>query len=746
VTRAWRRISAYGHDRLATPEERRPAGRLNAALWLCGSLTLLLILPLPGTRLDRPGVVAAAAGGLLWSGALLWLVPWARMPRRFFHASTVLLLVAVAVLQPLTGRHDSPAHEFLWLVLVYAAFFYRAVPAIAYWIAICVVDAAPLIYASEAVEGNLPREMLVIVPASAIVAALVFAGRELLVGLSRQARALEREQRRLAADQASLRRVATAVAAGSPPQAIFTLVSAEAGRLLGADAAAIGRYLGALRLHATGVWAADGRSRTAPGQVHELEPGDELARVHVTGRPVRMAEEDDGRPSMTRTLGYRSFVAAPVYSGPSVWGVLGVAARRARTFPPGAEDRLREYADLIATAVRNAEDRARLHRQSGVDELTALPNHQAFRERLQGEVSRARRYDRPLTVAVLDVDRFRELTDEVGPEEGDRAVAEMATRLQAVLRDEDVVARLGADEFGIAFLESHRATALLAAERARQAIASAPLRHGMHVTVSVGLCDLDAAQSADDLLRRADAALFWSKEHGRDRCWVYDPSVVRDLAHDVRRLDAEREQGLAGLRALARAIDAKDPATSEHSERVAALAGRLAAECGWDPERIERLREAAALHDVGKVGVPDAVLLKPGPLDEAETALMREHAPLGARIVCEVLDETQVHWIGAHHERPDGLGYPSGLPGPRIPEGAALLALADAWDSMLSPRVFSPARTVPDALREVSDLAGRQFDPKAVRALEALHERGALAPAAARMHRPTPDAPASRAA
>jgi HD-GYP domain-containing protein (c-di-GMP phosphodiesterase class II) len=129
------------------------------------------------------------------------------------------------------------------------------------------------------------------------------------------------------------------------------------------------------------------------------------------------------------------------------------------------------------------------------------------------------------------------------------------------------------------------------------------------VTVSVGLCDLEAAPSADELLRRADAALFWSKEHGRNRCWVYDPSVVRDLAGYARRRDLERERGLAGLRALARAIDAKDAATQEHSERVAALAARMAMARGWPGDGVERLREAALLHDVGKIGVPDAVLL-----------------------------------------------------------------------------------------------------------------------------------------
>jgi HD-GYP domain-containing protein (c-di-GMP phosphodiesterase class II) len=152
------------------------------------------------------------------------------------------------------------------------------------------------------------------------------------------------------------------------------------------------------------------------------------------------------------------------------------------------------------------------------------------------------------------------------------------------------------------------------------------------------------------------------------------------------------------------------------------------------------------LHDVGKIGVPDAVLLKPGPLDPAETVLMREHAALGARIVGDVLDEVQVRWIAAHHERPNGTGYPRGLTEPEIPDGAALLALADAWDSMVSDRVYSPRRAIEDAIAECRALAGEQFTPEAVRALEALYDNGDLAMAAVRMHRPTRERAVSSAA
>ena len=266
---------------------------------------------------------------------------------------------------------------------------------------------------------------------------------------------------------------------------------------------------------------------------------------------------------------------------------------------------------------------------------------------------------------------------------------EIGSLLRGALREEDVLARLGADEYGVIFVESDRHQALMRADRARRAIAETPMRHRLRTTVSIGLCDLEAASSADEALRRADAALYWAKQHGRDLCWLYDPDGRARARPAPAHARARSHPGARGLRALARAIDAKDPATQEHSERVAALGARLAIARGWAPDRVSLLRDAALLHDVGKIGVPDAILLKDGPLDEAEFAIVREHAVLGARIVGDVLDAEQIAWIASHHERPDGGGYPGALKGDDVPEGASLLALADAWDVMVSDRSYS---------------------------------------------------------
>ncbi|HTI32399.1 MAG TPA: HD-GYP domain-containing protein [Miltoncostaea sp.] len=202
--------------------------------------------------------------------------------------------------------------------------------------------------------------------------------------------------------------------------------------------------------------------------------------------------------------------------------------------------------------------------------------------------------------------------------------------------------------------------------------------------------------------------------------------MVTDLSAEERADRLERVRALAGLRALARAVDAKDHLTRRHSERVAHVAVQLATAAGWPVSRSARLHEAGLLHDVGKIGLPDAVLFKPGRLTPDEYEQVKQHAPLGANIAAEVLDAEQVEWIRHHHERWDGAGYPDGLAGSEPGDGAQILALADAWDVMTSLRSYKSPLAVPDALEECRAQAGRQFAPWTVEALERLVAAAAL--------------------
>ena len=403
-----------------------------------------------------------------------------------------------------------------------------------------------------------------------------------------------------------------------------------------------------------------------------------------------------------------------------VWGVISVASVAPETLPPDAERVLDDFAELMGLAVANTEAHAVLVEQAATDPLTRLANHRAFHERLREELSRAQRHDRPLTLALLDVDHFKAINDSLGHERGDVVLAAVAATLSDVARSEDVLARLGGDEFAILMPETSEEQALAAVERARSAIAAIELGTGLRVTVSAGICGLEHAGDPDALVRLADGALYWGKAHGRDAAWVYDPAVVRELSISERADQLQRTQALVGIRALARAIDAKDQSTREHSQRVATLACEIARRLQWSDDRVALLEDAALVHDVGKIGIADAVLLKPGRLTEDEYDLIKTHAELGAQMVDDLLLPEQVAWIRAHHERPDGRGYPVGLTEAAIPDGAAILAVADAFDVMTATRIYSAARTREDALAECRRLVGAQFSPAPVAALAAL--------------------------
>ena len=344
-------------------------------------------------------------------------------------------------------------------------------------------------------------------------------------------------------------------------------------------------------------------------------------------------------------------------------------------------------------AIANADAQARLVAQATTDQLTGLVNHRAFHERLREEAAVARRHGTPLALAVFDIDRFKQINDTLGHVGGDAVLAETARRMQSAARAGEIVARIGGDELALLMPGVDGDDAHAAAERIRRAVAATPFADAGAMTLSAGVCDLDQADAPEELLRLADGALYWAKAHGRDACIRYSPQVVEELSAAERADRLEHARALAALGALARAIDAKDPATIRHSERVAALACELAAESGWSPEDVARLHDAAVVHDVGKIGVPDAVLSKPERLTAEEYEVIKRHADLGAQIVAEMLDTEQVAWVRGHHERHDGRGYPDGLAGDGIAEGARLMALADAWDAMTGARVYSAPMT-----------------------------------------------------
>ena len=188
-----------------------------------------------------------------------------------------------------------------------------------------------------------------------------------------------------------------------------------------------------------------------------------------------------------------------------------------------------------------------------------------------------------------------------------------------------------------------------------------------------------------------------------------------------------KERSTAAMESLSATVDARDAYTAGHSRRVQTLALAIGRELGLSQTELEVVGQAALFHDIGKLAIPDAILLKPDHLTDGEWALMQRHAEEGASIINRLGFLTDaVPAIRHHHERFDGRGYPDQLAGEDIPLGARIIHVADAFDSMLSARVYKPARDHADALRELREHAGRQFCPRCVSALEHLAERGEL--------------------
>ena len=437
----------------------------------------------------------------------------------------------------------------------------------------------------------------------------------------------------------------------------------------------------------------------------------------LTGRPV----DDAMLPSLSAAL----------REGRAQSGEETLSRRDGSTFPGEytatpiadgtAEGAVVTFRDVTARKhleARTLESLAVAEELAAIDPLTGLANHRTFHERLSTEVERARRHGRGLALVLMDLDHFKRVNDLHGHQTGDRVLEHAARIFESETRTGELVARVGGEEFAMILPEADEDEAFRAAERIRQAIAATSFPAVGAMTISAGVCDLSHGPDADTLYRLADGALYWAKHRGRDMVLRYTPEAVTSLSAREQAERLERQQALVSIRLLARVVDAKDPSTRRHSERVADLCGELAEALGWPPERASLLREAGLVHDVGKIGVPDAILFKPGRLTPEELETVKEHAALGARIVSEALNDEQISWVRSHHERWDGNGYPDGLKAEECPEGARIMALADAWDVMTSER---PYTTVPsssaDAILMCRAEAGSQFWPPAVEAL-----------------------------
>jgi diguanylate cyclase (GGDEF)-like protein len=362
------------------------------------------------------------------------------------------------------------------------------------------------------------------------------------------------------------------------------------------------------------------------------------------------------------------------------------------------------------------------------DRLTGVPNRETLLATLGAEVERAARHAKPLSVAFIDIDRFKPINDTYGHNSGDAVLRQVARLISSSIRVSDTFGRYGGEEFMLILPETQPEDAMGLTEELRSLVMAEPLRiaggHAIQVTISAGIAGGHGTElQLDMLVDRADAAMYAAKSQGRNRTYLF-----RDLDEDapVRRapISTERRAQAAAIgrwasdtatQALASVLAPQPHHRGRPSDMIAALATGLGLEMGLPADEIQRIRVASLLHDLGKIAVPEEILDKPSTLSDAEWQTIGEHPRIGQVILEQASSLREaIPVVLHHHEHYNGAGYPHGLRGNEIPIGARIVAVADAYHAMVHARPYSPAMTHDEALAELRRHAGLQFDPKVV--------------------------------
>ena len=364
----------------------------------------------------------------------------------------------------------------------------------------------------------------------------------------------------------------------------------------------------------------------------------------------------------------------------------------------------------------------KLMRLAVTDVITGLPNHQAVITRLEEAVISYKQTGTSCALLFLDLDHFKRVNDSWGHRAGDELLHAIAQRVRAALRPQDFVGRYGGEEFLILLPGVDVQAAMQIADYVRSLIGSlsycwqpadGSAAVAICTTVSIGVAIVPLhGTSADTLLEEADQAMYQAKYTGGNRVYPADVEMTTPqfLHH---------EKEYLAVRALTAAVSVHDRVTHAHGQRLVHLITETARQLKRPEEEIHLLRLAALLHDIGKIGVPEAILHKPGPLTQQEWAIMHQHPEIGCQLLEQVggVFRQLVPIVGTHHERWDGQGYPNGLAKEAIPMSARILAVVDAYDAMISPRPYrqEPLTTI-EAITELQRSAGGQCDPHVVEA------------------------------
>lgn len=395
----------------------------------------------------------------------------------------------------------------------------------------------------------------------------------------------------------------------------------------------------------------------------------------------------------------------PLKSAGEVVGIIGLwHTQQGLRFEKADVEILDQLAGLASIAYENAflyreaqkeiTDRKQtetlLQYQNFHDSLTSLYNRTYFEEEMQ---RMDKRRSGSAGLIMLDLDGLKLINDTMGHERGDVLLATAAHILSASFRDSDVVARIGGDEFAVLLQPADEATIQAGCERIRQKTTDFnALQLQAPISLSIGYAvAADPSVPMRELFQRADNTMYREKLHRRQ-------STRSAIVQTVMKL-----------------LEARDYITEGHADRLQGIVARVGRALGFSDEKLSDLRLFAQFHDIGKVGIPDSILMKPGPLTTEEKTEMQRHSEIGQRIAQSAPDLVPIaDWVLKHQEWWNGQGYPLGLSGEDIPLECRILSIADAYDAMTSDRPYRKALPHSEAIIELERCAGTQFDPSLV--------------------------------